>query len=85
MPSREFDDPDVVRKGIDDVGGPGTVLVTRSQAHPEYNFRTLEEIAEDREMSAVDLFMEIMEGDRGIALSPGLHCAEKLGKASTDN
>ena len=61
VPSREFDDPEAVRKGIDDVGGPGTVLITGSQAHPEYNFRTLEEIAEDREISAVDLFIEIMD------------------------
>ena len=67
VPSRKFDDPDEVRKGIEDVGGPSTVLITRSQAHPEYNFKTLEEIAEDRQMSAVDLFMEIMaEGGAGV-------------------
>ena len=67
VPSRKFDDPDEVQKGIDDVGGPGTVLITRADAHPEYNFRTLEEIAEDREMSAVELYMEIMqEGGAGI-------------------
>lgn len=70
VPSREFDNPDAVRKGIDDVGGPGTILITRSQAHPEYNFKTLEEIAEERDMTDVELYMEIVaEGGASVVCS----------------
>ena len=70
VPSREFDDVDAVRKGIADVGGPGTILITRSEAHPEYNFRTLEEIADDREMTDVELYMEIVrEGGASVVCS----------------
>ncbi len=70
VPSREFDDPAAVRKGIDDVGGPGTILITRSREHPEYSFKTLEEIAEEREMTDVELYMEIVaEGGASVVCS----------------
>ena len=70
VPSREFDNPEAVRKGIDDVGGPGTILITRSEAHPEYNFKTLEEIAEERDMTDVELYMEIVaEGGANVVCS----------------
>jgi N-acyl-D-amino-acid deacylase len=48
VPSRKFDDPAAVAKGLADVGGAGNVLITRYAKDPAIEFKTLEEIAKAR-------------------------------------
>ncbi|HSB12292.1 MAG TPA: D-aminoacylase [Blastocatellia bacterium] len=61
IPSRRHDDQAAVKKGLDDVGGADNVLVTNCRAHREYEGKTLEAIARDRKMSAVDAYIQIVK------------------------
>lgn len=61
VPSRKFDDTAEVTRALADVGGAKNVLITRSEKHPEYNFKTLEDVATSRGMTAVDLYKEIVK------------------------
>ncbi|MCS6817116.1 MAG: D-aminoacylase [Blastocatellia bacterium] len=62
VPSRRHDDPQAVAKGIEDVGGADRVLVTTCPAHPEYEGKTLQEIARERGTTPVQVYMEIVRG-----------------------
>jgi N-acyl-D-amino-acid deacylase len=67
VPSRRHEDPLAVKKGLDDVGGAGNVLVTSCRAHREYEGKTLEEIASQRRVSAVDAYIQIVrDGGAGV-------------------
>src|SRR5581483_8704494 len=67
VPSRRHDDAEAVRKGLADVGGAHNVLVTSCAKHPEYEGRTLDEIARDRFISPVGLYIEIVrDGGAGV-------------------
>ncbi len=61
VPSREFDNREAVRDGLDKVGGAGKVLITRFAPEPAYEFRTLEELAAEREVEPEDLYIELMQ------------------------
>ncbi|MEW6210985.1 MAG: D-aminoacylase [Acidobacteriota bacterium] len=60
IPSRRHDDPTAVRRGLDDVGGAGNVLITNCPAHRDYEGKTLEEIARIESKPAVDVYIEIV-------------------------
>jgi N-acyl-D-amino-acid deacylase len=60
IPSKRHDNPEDVGKGIADVGGAGNISIVRMEKHPEYEFRTLEEIARGKGITPVDLYMEII-------------------------
>jgi N-acyl-D-amino-acid deacylase len=60
IPSKRHDNPDDVAKGIADVGGAGNISIVRMEKHPEYEFRTLEEIARGKGITPVELYMEIV-------------------------
>ena len=67
IPSRRHDDPVAVKKGLDDVGGAGNVLVTSCRAHRNYEGKTLEEIAREQRLSAVDVYIQIVkDGGAGV-------------------
>lgn len=61
IPSKRYDDPEDVAKGLADVGGAGHVLITRHAAHPEYEYKTLAEVAEARGVTPVQLFIQIVK------------------------
>ncbi len=61
IPSRRFDDPVAVAKGLADVGGAANVLITRHAAHPEYEFKTLAAVAKSKGITPVALFMQIVK------------------------
>jgi N-acyl-D-aspartate/D-glutamate deacylase len=50
-----------VKKGLDDVGGAANVMIDRDTAHPEYEFKTLEAIANAQNITPVDLFIQIVK------------------------
>jgi N-acyl-D-amino-acid deacylase len=67
IPSRRHEDPVAVKRGLDDVGGAGSVLVTSCRAHRDYEARTLEEISRQQHVSAVDVYIQIVkDGGAGI-------------------
>ena len=67
IPSGRHDDAAEVRRGLDDVGGAGNVTIVSCKAHPDYEFQTLEAIAQKEGISPVDLYMKIVrDGGAGI-------------------
>ena len=67
IPSRKHDDPALVKKGLDDVGGGANVLVTNCTAHPDYEGKTLDEIAKLQNKTAVDVYIQIVkDGGAGV-------------------
>jgi N-acyl-D-amino-acid deacylase len=67
VPSRKHDVPALVKKGLDDVGGGGSVLITRCAAHRDYEGRTLDEIARMSGRSAIDVYVQIVkDGGAGV-------------------
>lgn len=61
VPSRKHDDPAVVKKGLDDVGGGTNVLITNCAAHRTYEGKTLDEIARINNLTAVEVYMQIVK------------------------
>lgn len=59
IPSKKYDDPASVARGLSDVGGAQNILITSYEKDPSYEFRTMEEIAKKRGITPVDLFIEI--------------------------
>ncbi len=61
IPNRRHDDPKSVAKGLADVGGAMNVLITRSKAHADYEGKTLQEIAREKNTTPVDVYMQIVK------------------------
>lgn len=67
VPSRKHEDRSEIEKGLNNVGGADKVLVTSCEAHPEYEGKTLEEIAASKNTSPVDIYIEIVkDGGAGV-------------------
>ncbi|MCI0388108.1 MAG: D-aminoacylase [Acidobacteria bacterium] len=67
VPSRRHDDPAAVKKGLDDVGGGKNVLITSCAKHPDYEGKTLEEVAKMQSKTAVDVYIQIVkDGGAGV-------------------
>jgi N-acyl-D-amino-acid deacylase len=67
VPSKRWDDPADVKKALDDVGGPQNILITEYEKDPSYHGKTLEQVARQRGISPVDLYIEMVRnGDAGI-------------------
>jgi len=61
VPDKQYDNPASVKKALDDVGGAQNVTIDRDEAHPEFEFKTLDAIAKDRGTTPVDLFIQIVK------------------------
>jgi len=57
---KQHDNPQSVAKGLADVGGPQNVTVTSCQAHPDYEFQNLAQIATKTGLSAIDAYRQIV-------------------------
>jgi len=67
VPSRKYEDRTEVETGLSDVGGADKVLVTSCRAHPEYEWKTLAEIADEKKTSPVDIYIQIVrDGGAGV-------------------
>ncbi len=60
VPNKKYDDPESVAKALADVAGPASVTITRCKAHPNYEGRNLEEIAQSEGTTPVALFSRIV-------------------------
>src|ERR1041384_2513575 len=67
IPSGRHDDPADVARGLADVGGPANITIFSCQAHPEYEYRNMEEISRQERISPVELYMKIVrDGGAGV-------------------
>jgi N-acyl-D-amino-acid deacylase len=67
VPSRRHDDPAAVAKGLADVGGAGNVLITNCRTHPDYEGKTLEEVARAKSLTPVEVYIQIVkDGGAGV-------------------
>jgi N-acyl-D-amino-acid deacylase len=61
VPNRRHDDPSSVHRGIADVGGAANVLVTTCRAHPDFEGKTLLEIARMHGISETEAYIQIVK------------------------
>ena len=67
IPSGRHDDPRDVARGLADVGGAQNITIVNCRAHPEYEFKTLDEIARQQQVTPVEMYMRIVrDGGAGI-------------------
>jgi N-acyl-D-amino-acid deacylase len=67
VPDKRYDYPPSVAKALADVGGAPNVLIVRHAAHPDYEFKTLDAVARERQTTAVEQFIEIVkDGGAGV-------------------
>lgn len=67
IPSGQHDNPTDVARGLADVGGPENITVVSCRAHPDYEFKTLAQIAATEGITPVELYMKIVrDGGAGI-------------------
>lgn len=61
IPSGRHEDRTDIARGLADVGGAANITIVSCKAHPDYEFKTLEEIARNERISPVDLYMKIVK------------------------
>jgi N-acyl-D-amino-acid deacylase len=67
VPSGKHFDPVDIARALADVGGPANVTIVSCRAHPDYEFKNMEEIARQERITAVDLYMKIVrDGGAGV-------------------
>jgi len=59
--SRKHEDRAEIEKGLRNVGGADKVLITNHAANRSYEMRTMEDIAASKNISPVDLYIEIVK------------------------
>jgi N-acyl-D-amino-acid deacylase len=60
IPSGRHDDPADVARGLADVGGPANITIVSCRAHPDYEFKNMEEISRREGITPVELYMKIV-------------------------
>ena len=67
IPSGRHDDPVDVARGLADVGGPANITIVSCHAHPDYEFKNMEEISQREGITPVELYMKIVrDGGAGV-------------------
>jgi N-acyl-D-amino-acid deacylase len=67
VPSGRHDDPVDVARALADVGGPANITIISCRAHPDYEFKTMDEISKREKITPVELYMKIVrEGGAGV-------------------
>ncbi len=60
VPSGRYDDPKDVGDAIDENGGAEAVTIVNCAAHPNYEFKTLQQIADEQKTTPVAVYMQIV-------------------------
>lgn len=67
VPSRRHEDRGEIEKGLANVGGADKVLITSHAANRSYEMKTMAEIAASKNISPVDLYIEVVKnGGAGV-------------------
>ncbi len=61
VPNKRYNDPASVARALADVGGPDNVRIVECASHREFEFHNLEEIARERGVTPVALFIQIVK------------------------
>jgi N-acyl-D-amino-acid deacylase len=61
VPNKRYDDPASVAEALDDVGGAANITIDRAPNHPEYERKTLDAIARERNITPVEAFIRIVK------------------------
>jgi N-acyl-D-amino-acid deacylase len=61
VPSGRNDNVADVTRALADVGGASNITVVRCAAHPDYEFKTLDSIALEQQMTPVEMYMRIVQ------------------------
>lgn len=72
VPSRKHEDRDEIRKGIDAIGGADKVLITRCDAFPEYEGKTLQQAAVIGNRSEIDTYIDIVKKGGAAVIGYGM-------------
>jgi N-acyl-D-amino-acid deacylase len=64
VPNKQYEDPKSVERALSDVGGASHVTITAFKPNPSYEGHTIEELAKQNSVSAVDMYIRLIrEGD----------------------
>lgn len=64
MPDKQYENPESVKQALADTGGADSVTITEFKPHPEYASHNLAELAAQRGISPVEMYIQIIrEGD----------------------
>jgi N-acyl-D-amino-acid deacylase len=67
VPSGRHDDPQDVARALADVGGAANITIVSCKPHPDYEFKTMESIAQAQKITPVELYMQIVhDGGAGV-------------------
>jgi N-acyl-D-amino-acid deacylase len=61
VPDKRYGDPASVAKALADVGGAANITIEHDVAHPDYEMRTLDEVARRAGTTPVELFIQIVK------------------------
>ncbi|MGZ7079332.1 MAG: N-acyl-D-amino-acid deacylase family protein [Thermoanaerobaculia bacterium] len=60
VPSARHDDPNEVAAAIAETGGASRITIVNSDTHHDYEFKTLQQIADEQHTTPVDMYMRIV-------------------------
>jgi N-acyl-D-amino-acid deacylase len=60
IPSGHHSDPVDVARGVAEVGGPANITIVSCRAHPDYEFKNMDEISRREGVTPVELYMKIV-------------------------
>jgi N-acyl-D-amino-acid deacylase len=63
VPSKRYDDPVSVKRGLDDIGGAGNVQITRWAAYPQYVGKRLDEMARAEGLSDIEAYVRFAKDE----------------------
>ena len=61
VPSGRHDDPNDVAAAIAETGGADRVMIVNCRAHPDYEFKTLQQIADAQHTTPVAIYMQVVK------------------------
>ena len=60
VPSGRYDDPKDVAEAVGETGGGERILIVDCKAHPDYEFKTLQQIADGQHITTTDAYTQIV-------------------------
>ena len=63
IPNKKYDDPDSVKRGLDDIGGAKNVQITRWKGHEQYIGKRLDEAARAEAISDIEAYVRFAKDD----------------------
>ena len=61
VPNKKYDDPASVETALAEVGGAGNILITECKVHPDYERRTLAEIAQSLGITPTEAYVRMVK------------------------